>query len=99
MTDLCLGQASPFSNIVKTTNTTVSGHSVPDLTKEQVELIYNLMNVGQLSIIKDANNINYLVNQADHIDGATTVEFCYCNTLLLTYTLENGTVSITSKSL
>lgn len=87
------------SYVVPTTNTTKGGYSIPDLTADQVTQIYNCIVSGHQPFIKDANEVYYSVSQVDSINDEIQVQILYFDTLIITYTLDNDTVTITAKKL
>lgn len=84
---------------IETTNTTVGGYSVPELTDEQIVTIHNEFVKGKSVIIQDANDVYYQILQSDVINDEIQVQILYFDTLIVTYTLDNDTVTITAKKL
>lgn len=74
---------------------TVRGYSVPVLTGEQVSAIYTAKAAGMpVTIVDPTGNYHFDVDQADSMSGIISVDYKFFNTMFLTYTLENNTVSV-----
>lgn len=93
------GQGSSAVQIAVDGSTTVEGYSVPSPTAEELTAIYNAVVAGNNVQIVDSNDIYYQVILADSMAGAINVELMFFGKMVLTYTLENETVSITANKL
>lgn len=81
-------------------NTTVGGYSVPSLTVEQVQQAYNAVVTGRGCIIIDKDELMHAyVNQADQLNDELSIAILYYSSLILTYTISNDSVVITSVEL
>lgn len=79
---------------------TVSEYAVPSLTAEQVQQAYNAVVAGRGCIIVDHDEkMHAYVNQADALNDEISIAILFYSTLILTYTLSNGAVTITSVEL
>lgn len=80
------------------TTTTVKGFAVPVLTAEQVVAIYNAVASGKTVTITDpSGNYHFVVDQADNVSDEISVEYKFFNTMYVTYTLVNDTVTVTGE--
>lgn len=74
-------------------NTTINGHSVPQLTSEQIVQAYNGLVAGKAVVITDANGLmHFAVDQADTISDEIYITFNYFDIMILDYN-EDGTIT------
>lgn len=90
------GQGSGAVQIAVDGTATVEGYAVPNPTAEELTAIYNAVVAGNNVQIVDSNDVYYQVILADSMAGAINVELMFFGKMVLTYTLENETVSITA---
>lgn len=102
--DLWINQQNIYAHnlsIQASSNTTINGFQVPDLTTEQVTTAYNTVVAGNNVVICDATGMYHMtVNQADCLNNLLTIEMMYFSTMLLIYTInENDIVEISYKEI
>lgn len=79
---------------------TERGYLIPNLTSQQVIDAYNSVVSGVSTQITNADgSIYYTVNQVDSINDEINIQILYFSHMIVTYSEENGVVTITSKAL
>lgn len=79
---------------------TERGYLIPNLTSQQVIDAYNGVVSGASTLITNADgSIYYTVNQVDSINDEINIQILYFSHMIVTYSEENGIVTIASKVL
>lgn len=77
------------------TTTELKGYQVPVLTAEQIIQIYNAkVTAITVTVTDPTGNYHFDIDQADNMSGVISVEYKFFNTMYVTYSLENDTVTI-----